>query len=271
MKPTQTADTGSDMPDGVVSSSAAKWVLLAMWMVFLVGGLAAARFLSGATGSGLGTVGRMGSSILLIALAMLAWYQVSTNARWYAKWILLGMILGTVGDFFNANLLNFIPLPDPVLGAIVAFGIGHLFYMTGLVGLLRSFQPFHSRSLFVSILVLQLVGFAGWFGIVYLSEKQTPLLWPALGYCLLLSGTAGLATAAAAHRLPLWPLALGAILFLISDLLLAVVLFRGSFPFRSEAVWLTYGPGQMLIVASTWLVDRCLQKPGSTDRRVDQR
>jgi hypothetical protein len=265
LKPTQTADTASDMPDGVVSSSAAKWVLLAMWMVFLVGGLAAARFLSGSTGSALGTVGRMGSSILLIALAMLAWQQVDERTRWYAKWILLGMILGTIGDFFNANLLNFIPLPDPVLGAIVSFGIGHLFYMTGLVGLLKSFQPLRRNGLVVSILLLQLVGFAGWYGIVYLAEKQSPLLWPALGYCLLLSGTAGLATAVAVHRPALWPLALGAILFLISDLLLAVVLFRGSFPYRSEAVWLTYGPGQMLIVASTWLVDRCLRQSG-TDR-----
>ncbi len=46
-------------------------------------------------------------------------------------------------------------------------------------------------------------------------------------------------------------LAAGGALFLASDLILAFGLFRGSFPHQTEAVWLTYGPGQMLIVFST--------------------
>jgi hypothetical protein len=239
-----------------MAPSAARWILLVLWAFFLVSGLAAARFMPPPSGSTLGTLGRLGSSILLILLALLACKEISQSMRWYASWIALGMILGTIGDFFNANQLTWVPLADPTLGAMIAFGIGHVCYMIGLIGLIRLLVPLNRMKMMASILILQLVGLAGWYGIVYLAEQETPLLWPALGYCLLLSGTAGLATAVAAHRLPVWPLALGAILFLISDLLLAVVLFRGSFPLRSEAVWLTYGPGQMLIVASTWLVDR---------------
>ncbi len=88
------------------------------------------------------------------------------------------------------------------------------------------------------------------------AQHLEPLIWPALGYCLLLAGTTGVASAVAIHRQRTWPLALGAALFLLSDLILAIGIFRGSFPFRSEAVWLTYGPGQMLMVTSSWLVDR---------------
>lgn len=232
------------------------YVLLGMWFVMLVGGLAAARLLPDSAGSSLGTVGRLGSSIVLVLLAILAWRQVSSLTRNYACFIAVGMFLGTVGDFFNANQLKFIPLPDPVLGAIAAFGVGHVFYMTGLVGLLRSCVHRISSKILWSILFWQLVGLAGWYWIVYEAPQRSALTVPALAYCLLLAGTAGLATAAAVHYRSLWPLALGAALFLISDLILAVGLFRGSFPFRSEAVWLTYGPGQMLIVASTWLIDR---------------
>ena len=47
------------------------------------------------------------------------------------------------------------------------------------------------------------------------------------------------------------PLALGAALFLLSDLILAGEMFSGlSFPLIGDAIWLTYGPAQMLIVYS---------------------
>jgi hypothetical protein len=43
----------------------------------------------------------------------------------------------------------------------------------------------------------------------------------------------------------------GAALFLASDLILANQLFnRKSFPLVGDVIWLTYGPGQALIVAS---------------------
>jgi hypothetical protein len=46
-------------------------------------------------------------------------------------------------------------------------------------------------------------------------------------------------------------LAIGAALFLISDLILAAQLFNDlSFPLIGDVIWLTYGPGQMLIVYS---------------------
>jgi uncharacterized membrane protein YhhN len=198
----------------------------------------------------------MGSSLALVVIGILAWLQVGESSRRYALLITIGMFLGTVGDFFNANLLTFIPKIQPTLGAIIAFGIGHVVYMKGMSEVLKSIAELKSFKVIISILFWQVVAVVGWYTVVYMAPEPTPLLWPALGYTMLLAGTAGLATAMAMHRRPVWPLALGAALFLISDLILAVGLFRGSFPFRSEAVWLTYGPGQMLIVASTWLVDR---------------
>ena len=43
-------------------------------------------------------------------------------------------------------------------------------------------------------------------------------------------------------------MACGAALFFASDMILAWGLFRGPIPRQTELVWLTYGPGQMLIV-----------------------
>ena len=75
------------------------------------------------------------------------------------------------------------------------------------------------------------------------------LRWAALPYALLLATTAGVATGLAIQSPVFVPLALGAALFLVSDLLVAGERFgRVRFPHSGDAVWLTNGPAQMLIV-----------------------
>jgi hypothetical protein len=76
----------------------------------------------------------------------------------------------------------------------------------------------------------------------------------ALLYALLLAGTAGVATGLALQTPAFIPVAVGAALFLASDLILAGELFNGlSFPLIGDVVWLTYGPAQALIVYGTAL------------------
>lgn len=94
------------------------------------------------------------------------------------------------------------------------------------------------------------VGALGWWVIVAkgANEALSALVWPALGYTLLLSATAGISMAAALGDRSLRMLALGAALFLLSDLVLAVEIFRGAFPQDTLVVWVLYGTGQALIV-----------------------
>lgn len=229
--------------------------LLLAWAIFLLLGLWPSKLLPSVLLPLSGTWGKMASSIALVVLATLARFQVDTSSQRYARWVWIGMILGTLGDFFNADLLSGIT-SHGTLAAIVAFGLGHLCYIAAIVGELRRCNPILGKPIWVAITVWQFVGLLSWFLIVYHGQKAREIVWPALGYTLLLSGTAGIATALAVHGRKTWPLALGAALFLLSDLLLAVGMFRESYPFRSELVWMTYGPGQMLIVFSAWLVAR---------------
>ena len=79
----------------------------------------------------------------------------------------------------------------------------------------------------------------------------TVVHWIALPYALLLAGTAGVATGLALQDGRFVPLALGAALFLLSDLILAGEMFSGMrFRLIGDIIWLTYGPAQMLIVYS---------------------
>jgi hypothetical protein len=94
-----------------------------------------------------------------------------------------------------------------------------------------------------------LVGLVGWYLVVFRGQEVTMLHWAALPYALLLASTAGFATGLALQSSHFVPLALGAALFLLSDLILAGELFSGlKFPLIGDVIWLTYGPGQALIV-----------------------
>jgi uncharacterized membrane protein YhhN len=163
------------------------------------------------------------------------------------------MTLGAIGDCFNGGVLQkLIPLPDPVLGGIAAFALGHIAYIWACVRVARQ-NGFHSSGKrLAAILFWQVFGIVAWFFVVYCGANRGAglLVWPALPYSLLLAGTAGIATYLALEDRRFLLLAMGAVLFLVSDLILAFRMFHGDFAGATHAVWLTYGPAQMLIVYS---------------------
>lgn len=198
------------------------------------------------------TTARVGSSIVLVAAAWLsaAWWRQLGLGR-FAFWIALGMTAGAIGDFFNAGWLEFVPVIHGVLGGMVAFGLGHIAYITGCIDLARRTGLSDRGPLAVAIIVWQLVALVAWYLVVVQGTEARSLMGPALPYSLLLAGTAGITAGLALQDRRLIALAVGAALFLASDLILACELFRGHFALDTECVWLTYGPGQMLIVFST--------------------
>jgi hypothetical protein len=236
-----------------VAGAANAAVFVVLWFIW-AGLLTAAMVLGqfGGHSSSAATAARMGSSIALVVTGWTAFaiWRGAAVSR-FDLLIAIGMTLGAIGDFFNAGLLNFIPLPDPVLGGIAAFGLGHIAYITGCVHLGRQAGLGDRGAMLAAIVAWQLVGIVGWYFVVMNGTENRDLVWPALPYSLLLAGTAGVTSGLALQERRLAWLALGAALFLASDLILAFGLFRGGFAYQTESVWLTYGPGQMLIVFST--------------------
>ena len=250
-----TVDANSAVSSTTTSSveQRARQGLVALWILWA--GLLAAAMVIGNLGEGHGsaaaTAARMGSSVTLVVAGWLA-YAWRRNMPWgfYARCIAIGMTLGTIGDFFNAGLLNFIQLSDPVLGGIAAFAVGHIAYITGCLNLARVSCLTDRRTLIGAVVVWQIVGLVGWYVVAFEGSEHRDLVWPALPYSLLLAGTAGLTSGLALQDRRMAGLALGGALFLASDLILACGLFRGHVPHQTEWVWMTYGPAQMLIVYS---------------------
>jgi hypothetical protein len=198
---------------------------------------------------------RMLSSFVLV---LAAWsYALMSRVSPYADvsvLVALGMTLGFLGDLFMAKLI----LKDErhVLGGIGAFGLGHLAYIAAFLLLGDRLGLDASVPRWGTLAAFWLLGVICWYGVIYRpSAERGALHLASLPYALLLSTTAGIAAGLALQDGRLFLVALGALLFLISDLILAARLFNNLyFRWINDWVWLTYGPAQMLIVFGTGIL-----------------
>ena len=224
-------------------------VLLAIWAALLVGGFAFGW--RGKTPERrMPTWTRIGSSLALV-VAGGDWYLFTRTSRAGGETLLiaLGMALGFVGDLALAAVL---PLRQPVVVGMAAFGLGHIAYIFALVrfgndaGLAAAWPRYSALGVWL------FVGLVGWYLMVARGRSLTPLRWAALPYALLLAGTAGVAAGLSLQTGAFLPTALGGALFLASDLILAGQLFGElTFPLIGDVIWLTYGPAQALLVYGT--------------------
>ena len=165
----------------------------------------------------------------------------------FAFLMAMGMTCGLIGDIYMAEQL---PASNHVLNGMISFGIGHIFYIVGLLyfGFFNNLD--NTTSLIGSLIVWWIIALISWYIVVYQpAQSKTALHIVALPYSLLLASTTAVATGFALQSIEFIPIALGASLFLLSDLILAGQIFSGfSFSYIGDTVWLTYSPGQMLIV-----------------------
>lgn len=261
------AEVGVGLPGA--RGSLGKVLLLGLWLLWA--GLLFGGFVLGTLSEDenyrIGVVSRMGSSAALVVAGFIGyalWRRTAAGAA--ALLIAVGMALGFLGDLFNAGLLQrWVPLEDPTLGGIVAFGLGHVAYIAACLVVARRAGLAAPGPRYGSLAAWELFGVVGWFGVVFWGQEMTLVRGMALPYTLLLAGTAGMMTGLAIQDRRLVPLALGGALFLISDLILAFRLFRGNFYMAGDAVWLTYGPGQMLIVFSIGSIAAVILQPKNAE------
>lgn len=220
-------------------------ILLILWAALLFGGFV----FGGSVDRRMPRWTRLLSSLILV-LAAWTWTLVMPAGPLgsFALLIAVGMTLGFVGDLFMAQV---VPFGNHILGGMGSFALGHIAYVTaGLylgnaVGLNAPAPRFGAWAVWLIIAAL------AWVFVIYRGQRATVLHYAALPYALLLASTAGVATGLALQEPRFIPFALGAALFLFSDLLIAANLFAGRKTRGiniDDLIWLTYGPGQMLIV-----------------------
>jgi uncharacterized membrane protein YhhN len=218
--------------------------LRAMDVLIFLSALAA---ITGATLDGpwlwLHYIGKPLTTLLILLLALSV--EPAADAR-YRRAVLAGLVLSLVGDVF-------LMLPgDRFVPGLVAFLLAHVCYIV-------AFAPGSSgKARAVGFLVVAVVAGGNLAGL--LPRVDEALKIPVLAYVAVLATMAPFAlarmwTPAVAHVLPRSArlAAIGAVLFMVSDSLLAWDRFAGGVPARALLVLGTY-------YAAQWCIARSVQR-----------
>jgi uncharacterized membrane protein YhhN len=168
---------------------------------------------------------------------------------------MLGMFASFIGDLIMARL---IPLPNRLIGGMIAFGIAHALYITAYMQTIQANGAVLLNSgLFLGFGFYAVGSIGGWLALIRNPEKETAINIGALVYGLWISVMASFALAlAVAVGGAFWVTALGGLLFVTSDFIIGVTDIRGiSLKNANDWVWLTYVAGQMGIIYAGQLVN----------------
>jgi uncharacterized membrane protein YhhN len=176
------------------------------------------------------------ATLLVVGLALQSW---SRRKSPYSQWIVIGLCFSLLGDVL-------LIWPDAYfLVGLGAFLLAHAAY---LLALSRDASfPAHSPVLLLYLTI------GAWLYAVLFRALPPGLRIPVALYTMLLAAMAGqamgrsleLRTSASRHA------ALGAIFFMLSDLLLAFHRFRNPLLYSNIFILLPYYSGQWLIASST--------------------
>jgi hypothetical protein len=195
---------------------------------------------------------RLGISASLVVAAWLI--DALYDSQPYSQRIARGMLCGFIGDLIMARV---IPLPNRLIGGMVAFGIGHGFYVSGFLATLRAHAlPAANWGLWAGVVLYGCVTLGGWQRGIRNPSKPAAVNIGALLY----GGWIGvMATCAASLATGLggawWFASLGGFLFVASDLLIGLTeIGEHRIAHAQDWIWATYLAGQMGIVYAGWLV-----------------
>jgi hypothetical protein len=190
---------------------------------------------------------RLPGTFLLVLYGLLGWLTTRCGLRRYSGLIAGGILLGHLGDLAMGGV---IPSPNGWLAGMLLFGIGHAFYIAGFVRFGCDIQG-SGRARTTALVVAETGGVAIWLWLVARSSQGPVMEYGALGYTLIICAMTGLAAALTVRERRLWPMLAGALLFLLSDVMLGAAAFHGTGgAVWNDAIWVIYIGGQALLVTS---------------------
>lgn len=185
-----------------------------------------------------------------ITLAMgIVWLiaAAGTPGLAYGVLIVLGLAAGAAGDLLLANVL---PVEKPEMPAMAVFGAGHLLYLAGAIVLSVQLQLSSGRLIAAAVMGALLIALL-WWALVATGRVSRVMNLGSLAYGVLIGIVAGVAISIRLTSGAVLTLAVGLLLFALSDLLLArYLLRRQGFPSVRDVVWLIYSLAQILIASS---------------------
>ncbi len=179
------------------------------------------------------------STLLVILVALLSFTTPGVQPA-YSAWILLGLVLSLGGDV--ALMLR---SGRAFLIGLVLFLLAHVVYALAFT----VSNGFHPQDLAVALVLLAVAVVVYRYLKPGLGSMKGPVILYILIICLMVNRAVSTFFGDAFTSTQAWLIILGAILFWLSDLILAINRFRRPFRLEALGLYLYYG-GQLLIALS---------------------
>ncbi len=221
-------------------------VLWIAWALFFFGSILAAL---------LGVITKAGVHncflVSAVILPFTAWtvYAVGgrrSRAAVFSAMIAVGVSFGVLADLYG-GFPSLLKVPDYLLVIIPLFALGHVAYLIATFSARSRLGGDDKKAWWTAIAVFMVLGVVAWAFIVTTGEHKQYLIWPTLGYALVLTATVGSMCGLFLADRRFFTMACGGISFLVSDGVLGMIEFHACRDLL-PIVLLTYGCGQMLIV-----------------------
>ena len=186
-----------------------------------------------------------------LIIATIWWFSSAqgTSATRFALLICLGLIACAVGDVLLAGL---IPVQRAEVLSLVGFGIGHLFFIAGIIEIRSLLNVAGALPVLLAGAVGMITTTVAWWFLIRNPGGSRTLNIASLIYGILLGASVAVAIGLTIETGALIVMPFGLVLFLISDFLVAQHLIRkrNLFPYMRDAMWLVYSAAQVLIAFS---------------------
>ncbi len=223
-------------------------ILLVLWAVALVGSLALELTNAPVADSTISWLFRSTSPLLVVIGWVLCASGPRDGLRPVRLLVALGMTVSCLGDMVMGEI---IPTPEPILAGIAVFGTAHVIYIIAFAMIAGRVGLRSSRVRAAAIGLAVAVGVACWSILVKTPAAGLALNAGSLVYALIIGSMGGMALSLALQDRRFNWTAVGAALFMLSDVILGARALRDiHWPLIGETVWWSYIIGQMLIVYS---------------------
>jgi uncharacterized membrane protein YhhN len=213
----------------------------------------------------------MKNKLILLFFGILTieiWADISGNLKlvWLTKPLLIPILIYIYYRFksFKINISLILALLFSLLGDIllmfrsenlfipglISFAIAHAYYI----------KVFFNSSKPISKKTMILFAIVSAYFIYLLPHLPKNLVAPVLGYCLVISCMGAITINIQKENKNYYYLEVGAILFILSDALIAFNKFVEALPFSALFVMLTYGVAQLLLVLGFLKEEKKIQK-----------
>jgi hypothetical protein len=181
--------------------------------------------------------------VVLSLSFVIAAFMISNNKKKnpYTGYVKIGMLFCFIGDIINLNIIPGINMDISTYLSITAFGLAHVFFSLAFIKTARSHGlPIFNKLFFIGIIFFWTVTISSWWFLVF-SVNKSFLAYGVLFYGLWVSTMAAFSLVLMKIQKSYILTAMGAFMFIISDLFLAATGIGGIKVFYRDAIiWATY-------------------------------